>query len=320
MPAIISRGTPVAGVPWKSMQISGSQAQRIMSTGNPGFLFPQPQGPPPGPDLSRPTNVGGGTFAKMPITPQQVARLLQGENPATVLAQPPPAIAQPIAPGYPQPRTPQPLPISGLPRQGQYMYGGPEPVPGFPWRTNETVPPAVPPPPQPALPQPKPQVTRQPTGVDQTPSPVAPDSADRTQQVPITSEEARRLLAGETPSNVLGSNILPVVPPASPLPPAQTPESIGMATETPTDQLKGLPWESMELSQQELPDFMSHVTTDPNVLAALQNLIPDAPWISDTMRPGPGSPPQSAPIPVPVPEQGYLYSGGIPVSGFPWVS
>ena len=326
MPITMSRGTPVPNVPWTSVPINQSQARRLMTTGNPGFLFQgsqqaAQQAPRPGPDITRPTNV----LPSIPVQPI------------------------PITPGAT-------LTPSGRRRVGKYMYGGPEPVPGFPWRTRETVPPSEPPPAsiQPAAPSPPAPVTpvvpptdnmasvpitdeqrrRLQAGEDpslvlnQAPAPLAPAPVNN---IPISSEQVQRLQGGEDPSGVLGSNILPQVEVMPPLPPAQTPDSVGEPNVKIENQLQDAPWVPMQLSPQMIPDYMSHVITNPDVMNILQDLIPEAPWVSDSIRMGPPAREMrrqpTAPVPVyePAPrplvyEPDYNYGGGTPVPGVPWIS
>jgi hypothetical protein len=141
-------------------------------------------------------------------------------------------------------------------------------------------------------------------------------------QVPITAEQVASLRTGEDPMNVLPSNILPAAPVMPPLPPAQTPESVGELTMTQENQLNEPPWSSMELSTTQIPDFMSHVITDERAMELLQNLIPNAGWQSDIMRPGASGPPLTMPEPAPVPvyDDSYIYGGPPPVADFPWSS
>jgi len=336
MRGIIGSGLPRPGVPWSSVPMNRAQTQGLMSSGNPSFLFNQPSRPAPPPAAAQepvvaaPFRVEQPYYSEQPINAQQATRLLQGESPSNVLAKPvpmpiPTPVSTPVTPGYVEKR----MEPSGLRREGQYMYGGPS-VSNFPWRTGATVTPSV------GMDTVKTDIKSQftpemvqlleagedpATILNQTPSPEAPMS-----RINISGEQRTRLMAGEDPMNVLPSNILPEPTPGTPLPPGQTPESVGQVTETPPDQLSNPPWTSMELSKEEIPDYMQHVITDPNAMNLLQNLIPNASWDSDIMRVGtpsrPSPLPSTIPEPAPVPmySDEYLYGGGTPVPGFSWSS
>jgi len=230
--------------------------------------------------------VAGVPWERVPISAAQVSQIAQSGDPATVFGGSTQSVPAPSGRVYataPPPPVERPAPT--------IVSGGRQPVPGFPWTpvpitereaaliAQSGDPASVFPTPYAVAPSP-PQPTARAQAAPAVSGGAPPVPGYPWTQVPISGPEAAMIAETGDPGSVFGD----------------TPDAVGMATETPPDQLNTPPWVPLEAKTAMLQkSFLSHVITDPRVLnnafhqtpdGMLRPAVPEPAWASDIIRVG----------------------------------